>query len=65
MDAKTFGDSTESLIPCPQKRVRIYQGRGYQVSIGYADPEAIQVASLNQRPHFVQLRHSNLWQEIE
>jgi hypothetical protein len=30
------------------------------VSIGYADPEAIEVASLNQRAHFVQMRHSHL-----
>ena len=60
MDAKTFGDSAEWLVPCPQKCWRINQDGSYQVSIGYADPEAIQVARRNQRAHFVQLRHSHL-----
>ncbi len=29
VDAKTFGDFAELLIPCPQKRGRIDKDRGY------------------------------------
>jgi len=35
------------------------------VRVDYADPETVQSPGLNQRPYFLQLSHSYLWQEVE
>src|SRR5438876_3377152 len=65
MNAKVFGNFTEPFIPCPQKRGRTDQDRGYEVSVYDSDAEAVQASGLDQRPYFIQLRHSHLRQRIE
>src|SRR6266576_2570781 len=65
MDTEALGDSAQSSMPCPQKRGRADQDGGYEMRVYDSDAEAVQASGLDQRPNFVQLSRSHLWQEIE
>src|ERR1035441_7752573 len=65
VEAESFSGFAEPPISCPQKRGRIDEDRGYQVGVGQTDAKAVQTTSLNHSPHFAQLRHSHLGQEVQ
>lgn len=65
VNAESFGSLAEALVSCPQKRGGIEKDTSDQVCVGQADAKAVQVASLDHEPHFAELRHLRLRQEVQ
>jgi len=65
VNAKPFGNSTETLVFCPQECGWIEIGSRNQVRINQTDALTIQTAGLDHLPHFAGLRHLCLWQQVQ